>query len=79
MTNDVRLREVMDEGIPIFYEQLLDSVANQIAAFPARERMLFRHIGPRFWRTKAILSGPSSSMGRWQETLSVGNGTENDR
>jgi hypothetical protein len=42
MTNDVRLREVMDEDIPIFYEQQLDPVANQIAAFPAREKDEFK-------------------------------------
>ena len=37
VTLDVNLRAVRDEDIPVFYEQQLDPVATEMAAFPPRE------------------------------------------
>jgi RimJ/RimL family protein N-acetyltransferase len=37
----VLLRDVIDDDLPIFFEQQLDPVATQMAAFPARERSAF--------------------------------------
>jgi RimJ/RimL family protein N-acetyltransferase len=36
-----RLRNVLADDLPIFFEQQLDPVANQMAAFPARDRDAF--------------------------------------
>ncbi|MGQ0601311.1 MAG: GNAT family N-acetyltransferase [Anaerolineales bacterium] len=41
MTIDVQLRDVQEDDIPIFFEYEQDPVANQMAAFPARERPAF--------------------------------------
>lgn len=41
MTNDVQLRDVTESDLPIFFEQQLDPDANQMAAFPARDRDAF--------------------------------------
>ena len=41
MTNDVRIRDVTEGDLPIFFEQQRDPVANQMAAFPARDRDAF--------------------------------------
>ena len=41
MTNTVLLRDVVESDLPIFFEQQLDPVANQMAAFPARDREAF--------------------------------------
>lgn len=41
MTNTVLLRDVIESDLPIFFEQQLDPVANQMAAFPARDREAF--------------------------------------
>ena len=38
---DVQLRDVIDSDLPIFYEHQNDPVANQMAAFPARDREAF--------------------------------------
>jgi RimJ/RimL family protein N-acetyltransferase len=38
MPTTVLLRDVIASDLPIFFEQQLDSVANQMAAFPARDR-----------------------------------------
>jgi RimJ/RimL family protein N-acetyltransferase len=40
-TGDVRLREVTEDDLPIFYEQQADPEANAMAAFPARDREAF--------------------------------------
>jgi RimJ/RimL family protein N-acetyltransferase len=40
-TGDVRLRDVMADDLPIFFEQQLDPDANDMAAFPARDRKAF--------------------------------------
>jgi RimJ/RimL family protein N-acetyltransferase len=41
LTSDIRLRDVTDADLPIFFEQQRDSDANQMAAFPARTREAF--------------------------------------
>jgi|SRR5919108_663237 RimJ/RimL family protein N-acetyltransferase len=41
MTDTVQLRDVIESDLPIFFEQQLDPEANQMAAFPARNRDAF--------------------------------------
>ena len=41
MTNDVQLRDVIADDLPIFFEQQLDPEATQMAVFPARDRDAF--------------------------------------
>lgn len=38
---DIQLRDVMESDLPILYEHQADPVANQMAAFPARDRDAF--------------------------------------
>jgi RimJ/RimL family protein N-acetyltransferase len=40
-TGEVRLRDVTEDDLPIFYEQQADPEANAMAAFPARDREAF--------------------------------------
>jgi RimJ/RimL family protein N-acetyltransferase len=41
MPATIHLRNVITSDLPIFFEQQLDPVANQMAAFPARDREAF--------------------------------------
>jgi RimJ/RimL family protein N-acetyltransferase len=41
MTADIQLRDVQESDLPIFFEQQQDPLANQMAAFPARNRDTF--------------------------------------
>lgn len=41
MTSEIRLRDVIDADLPIFFEHQLDSDATRMAAFPARDRDAF--------------------------------------
>ena len=41
MRDDVRLRNVEPNDLPILYEQQLDADATRMAAFPARDRAAF--------------------------------------
>lgn len=41
MTNTVLLRDVSEADLPIFFEQQLDPVATERAAFPSRDRATF--------------------------------------
>ena len=41
MSNEVRLRNIEPNDLPIFYEQQLDADATRMAAFPARDRAAF--------------------------------------
>ncbi len=41
MPSTVLLRDVIASDRPIFFEQQLDPIANQMAAFPARDREAF--------------------------------------
>jgi RimJ/RimL family protein N-acetyltransferase len=40
-TDGVRLRDVIEEDLPILFDHQHDPVANQMAAFPARDREAF--------------------------------------
>ncbi len=55
MSNDVRLRNIEPNDLPIFYEQQLDADATRMAAFPARDRAAF----DAHWATK-ILGNPAA-------------------
>ena len=46
MPLDIRLRDVIEADLPIFYEHQLDPVATRMAAFPSRTRRGFM----RHWR-----------------------------
>jgi RimJ/RimL family protein N-acetyltransferase len=41
MTEKILLRDIEENDLPIFFEQQRDPVANQMAAFPARDRDAF--------------------------------------
>lgn len=41
MTNNVKLRDVIETDLPIFFEQQLDPEATQMAALPSRNREAF--------------------------------------
>src|SRR5512139_4140666 len=41
MPTTILLRDVITNDLPIFFEQQFDPVANQMAAFPARDREAF--------------------------------------
>ena len=41
MSNEVRLRNIEPNDLPIFYEQQLDADATRMAAFAARDRAAF--------------------------------------
>jgi RimJ/RimL family protein N-acetyltransferase len=41
MPDEVQLRDVKEDDLPIFFEHQMDPVATQMAAFPAREREPF--------------------------------------
>ncbi len=56
MTNDVRLRDIELNDLPIFYEHQLDADATRMAAFPARDRAAF----DAHWTTN-ILGNPSAT------------------
>lgn len=55
MASDIVLREVTEADLPTLFEQQRDPVANQMAAFPARDREAFM----AHWTTK-ILVDPTS-------------------
>jgi RimJ/RimL family protein N-acetyltransferase len=41
MISDLRLRDVTEADLPIFFEHQLDPTATQMAAFPSRDRAAF--------------------------------------
>jgi RimJ/RimL family protein N-acetyltransferase len=60
MTDDVSLRDVTEDDLPILFEQQRDPEANRMAAFPARDREAFtvhwtKILGDRTVTKKAIL------------------------
>ena len=55
MSDDVRLRNVEPDDLPVFYEQQLDPDATRMAAFPARDRAAF----DAHWATR-ILGNPAA-------------------
>ena len=55
MTNEVRLRNVAPDDLPIFFEQQLDVDASRMAGFPSRDRAAF----DAHW-AKNILGNPAA-------------------
>jgi RimJ/RimL family protein N-acetyltransferase len=55
MSNEVRLRNVEPDDLPIFYEHQLDTDATRMAAFPSRDRAAF----DAHWATN-ILGNPAA-------------------
>jgi RimJ/RimL family protein N-acetyltransferase len=55
MTNEVLLRNIKPDDLPIFYEQQLDADATRMAAFPSRDRAAF----DAHWATN-ILGNPAA-------------------
>src|SRR5687767_3296860 len=55
MSNEVRLRGVEPDDLPIFYEHQLDADATRMAAFPSRDRAAF----DAHWATN-ILGNPAA-------------------
>ena len=55
MSNEVRLRNIESNDLPIFYEHQLDADATRMAAFPARDRAAF----DAHWATN-ILGNPAA-------------------
>ena len=55
MSNELRLRNIEPDDLPIFYEQQLDADATRMAAFPARDRAAF----DAHWE-KNILGNPAA-------------------
>jgi RimJ/RimL family protein N-acetyltransferase len=41
MNNDIRLRDVRPDDLPLFFEQQLDGDATRMAGFPSRDRRAF--------------------------------------
>lgn len=55
MTDDVRLRPVAPDDLPIFFEHQCDPEAARMAAFPSRDRTAF----DRHWATN-VLGNPTA-------------------
>ena len=55
MTIDVKLREVEQSDLPVFFEQQRDPLANQMAAFPARNRDMFMAHWTKIMQDESIL------------------------
>ena len=55
MSNEVRLRNIEPNDLPIFYEQQLDADATRMAAFAARDRAAF----DAHWATN-VLGNPAA-------------------
>jgi RimJ/RimL family protein N-acetyltransferase len=73
LTSDIRLEDVTDADLPIFFEQQCDSDANQMAAFPARARDAFmahwtKILGDETVTTKTILldGQVAGNIGSWE-------------
>jgi RimJ/RimL family protein N-acetyltransferase len=57
MSDDVRLRDVEPDDLPIFFEHQLDADATRMAAFPSRDRAAF----DAHW-AKNVLGNPAAVM-----------------
>jgi RimJ/RimL family protein N-acetyltransferase len=55
MSNDIQLRDVQPDDLPIFFEQQLDADATRMAGFPSRDRAAF----DAHW-THNILGNPTA-------------------
>jgi RimJ/RimL family protein N-acetyltransferase len=52
--NEVILRDVLEDDLPVFYEHQLDPEANRMAAFPARAREAFMAHWARILKDETI-------------------------
>jgi hypothetical protein len=68
MMSDVLLRDVTEGDLPILFEHQLDPDANEMAAFPARDRNDFLTHWAKILADETVIKRPSSSMGRWPGT-----------
>jgi RimJ/RimL family protein N-acetyltransferase len=55
MTNDISLREVQESDLPIFFEHQREPVANQMAAFPARDRDAFMAHWAKIMKDESVI------------------------
>ena len=55
MTNNISLREVQESDLPIFFEQQCDPLANQMAAFPARDRDAFMAHWAKIMKDESVI------------------------
>ena len=55
MTNDISLREVQESDLPIFFEHQRDPLANQMAAFPARDRDAFMTHWAKIMKDESVI------------------------
>ena len=73
MSNELVLRNVTNDDLPIFFEYQLDQEANYMAAFTAKgptTKPLW-HIGIGFWQMRQLSYRQSSSIGMLQEVFRV--------
>lgn len=75
LTKDVLLRDVTESDLPIFFEQQMDPAANQMAAFPARDRDAFtthwaKILGDETVIIKTILfdGNVAGNVGSWEKS-----------
>lgn len=54
MTGDIQLRDVQESDLVIFFEQQLDPEANQMAAFPPRDKDTFMAHWTRIMQNESI-------------------------
>ncbi|MFL7870775.1 MAG: GNAT family N-acetyltransferase, partial [Anaerolineales bacterium] len=55
MTNNISLREVQESDLPIFFEQQRDPLANQMAAFPARDQEAFMAHWAKIMKDESVI------------------------
>jgi RimJ/RimL family protein N-acetyltransferase len=55
MTNDISLREVQEGDLLIFFEHQRDLLANQMAAFPARDRDAFMAHWAKIMKDESVI------------------------
>jgi RimJ/RimL family protein N-acetyltransferase len=55
MINDVQLRDVIADDLPIFFEQQLEPEATHMAAFPARDRDAFMAHWAKILRDETVI------------------------
>jgi RimJ/RimL family protein N-acetyltransferase len=75
MSNEIRLRDVRPDDLPIFFEQQLDADATRMAGFPSRDRTAFdahwanNILGNPLAITQTVLfdGKVAGYMGSWQQ------------
>ena len=69
MTTSIQLRAVVDDDLPIFFQQQLDPEATQMADFPPRDRDAFM----THWTTKVLGNATGSVRTILEDTHVAGN------